>query len=506
MSRRRATEPTGRLVPYCRQSLGRRGETRETSLSIEAQAAVIADWAQNRGYVVAPPVIDHDELGSDPDRPGIAELLARTAPGDTVGVHMWDRLARGILLQESIVKRLAGRGVTVVSITQNSDPLGRQIYGVMGEEYSRQLGRRLEAVWDRRAERGHHHGQPPFGWRRAKLTEHEADDGTITIHRTGDLEPDPDEAPIVERLFALRAAGQSYADLARWAVANAPPGRLDLTNRKNLKRLLTNPVHAGAVRHNGEILWTARHTGIIGRATWDRVQSTFLQSEPRAKAVTHWLEGLIVHRCGAPMYLQTFVWRSGARSTTYQYVCANAKRTALSGPCRPPHVSVGMIKADRLARQALAADLAAAIPWRDAMRHLKAAARSEETVARRRELQRALERIDHQRDRARALWLAGSDSVETWDRDRADFDRQRAAILADLATLPDDISTDELRLAATGIRDAATAIRHADDPTLRELLTALGVVTITPTGLQIRYHRPYAAIIPTPITLPLSRP
>ena len=146
MSRRARHDPTGRLVPYCRQSLGRRGETRETSLSIEAQAAVIADWAQARGFVVAPPVIDHDELGSDPERPGIAALLARTSPGDTVGVHMWDRLARGILLQESIVKRLAARGVEVVSITQNSDPLGRQIYGVMGEEYSRQLGRRLEAV------------------------------------------------------------------------------------------------------------------------------------------------------------------------------------------------------------------------------------------------------------------------------------------------------------------------------------------------------------------------
>ncbi len=98
------------LIGYARQSRGKPGETRETSLSLESQEDEIRAWGQANGFRVERAIRDHDLVGDDAHRPGIAEMEAPTAPGVTFAVFKWDRLARDLILQETIVRgRAPGR-------------------------------------------------------------------------------------------------------------------------------------------------------------------------------------------------------------------------------------------------------------------------------------------------------------------------------------------------------------------------------------------------------------
>ena len=92
------------LIPYLRQSLARVGETRDSSLSLEAQLQIITDWGESNGYAVEPAIRDHDVRGDDPLRPGLSEMADRAQPGVTIAVYRWDRLARDVHFISGLLK------------------------------------------------------------------------------------------------------------------------------------------------------------------------------------------------------------------------------------------------------------------------------------------------------------------------------------------------------------------------------------------------------------------
>jgi len=132
--RRRDFDDLRILIPYCRQSMARPGETSDTSLSLDAQEDAVRAYGQQHGYTVERAIRDHDLKGETSERAGVAELLDRARPGVTIGVHLWDRLGRGFVL-DAIAEQIEMRGARAISITQSSDRFGRRIHAVLGAQY-----------------------------------------------------------------------------------------------------------------------------------------------------------------------------------------------------------------------------------------------------------------------------------------------------------------------------------------------------------------------------------
>ena len=88
-----------------------------------AAIAAIQKYAEQNNIAIAGSHSDEGESGNDPDRPGLAGLLASASkpdPGfDTVLISKWDRLARNLVLCAAIVKALEASGIRVVATIDN---------------------------------------------------------------------------------------------------------------------------------------------------------------------------------------------------------------------------------------------------------------------------------------------------------------------------------------------------------------------------------------------------
>jgi site-specific DNA recombinase len=149
----------------------------------------------------------------------------------------------------------------------------------------------------------------------------------------------PEEAEQVKTIFALfeqhRSAILTLADIERrgWRLKSwtrktgqfRPGGPFQ---RTSLRRLLTNVLYTGAIRHKGQ-LYPGEHPAIIEPGMWERVQelvaqdATFAQGKSRNKHQAL-LSGLLYcESCGTRM-VYSYSGRNGRRYP--YYVCLNAQR------------------------------------------------------------------------------------------------------------------------------------------------------------------------------------
>lgn len=494
MRKRVAAPPTNRVIPYLRQSLARPGETRADSLSLEAQEARIADWAERRGYTLASAVRDHDLTGDNPARPGLDELRRLAHPGDLIAVHMFDRLARDLLLQEQLVREFNGRGVDVVSISQPSDPLSRQMHGAFSEYFSRQLSERLVTVTRQRAARGNWLGsRTPFGYRRTPIL---GPDGTQL--GLGPLEPDPIEAHLVIALYQRRAAGETMLALTDWLDEIIRPRTAPSWTDGSVMYILRNPLYAGGIRLHGDISWNGTHPTLIDRDLWEAVQARRVGAWRRRPERRHWAEGLVLHTCGWHMPLEAVTPRNGRRNIYLTYRCAGINRR-----CHKPRRLIGAPVLERAVRQALAADLAVLITVPDAIAQAEAALADPDRRAEADRLRRDRARLATRLERARQLWLAGEDDITVYQRERAAIQQQLAELDAALAAFPGVIDPAALLTAAEILAAIPALLPTLGDESLRTILTDLGTILVTPTGVRLTYHAPYHHLIPDPIEIPV---
>ena len=114
----RAPEPR-RAVIYTR--VARADQDSEKVMA--AEIAAIRKYAEQNDIEIGGSYSDEGESGNDPDRPGLAGLLAEASkpdPGfDTVLIRKWDRLARNLVLCAAIVKALEASGIRVVATIGN---------------------------------------------------------------------------------------------------------------------------------------------------------------------------------------------------------------------------------------------------------------------------------------------------------------------------------------------------------------------------------------------------
>lgn len=165
------------------------------------QTLAIRKYAAEHGYEITKEFRDEGVSGTKDleDRPALTDLVATIVSNGakTVIIEKLDRLARDLMVQETIIGDLKRRGIQIVSVAEpdllSDDPtrkLLRQMMGAIAEYEKTIIVARLRGARKRMKARGERcEGQKPYGFR-------------------------PGEAETVERIRDLRAAGYTYAGIA----------------------------------------------------------------------------------------------------------------------------------------------------------------------------------------------------------------------------------------------------------------------------------------------------
>jgi DNA invertase Pin-like site-specific DNA recombinase len=207
-----AVQRKTKVVGYLRVSTDAQAEH---GFGLEIQEAAIRDWARREGVVVVGLYTDAGVSGSNglDGREGLPAAMAALRSGRAAGIVVYrlDRLARDLVLQETLLNEVRRMGCAVHSTTGGEaayladdpeDPSRRLIRQILGavSEYERSLislrlrsGRRSKA-----ANGGFAYGSPPFGW--------ESIDGTLVEVAS--------EQQIIERMRSLHAGGRSVRGIA----------------------------------------------------------------------------------------------------------------------------------------------------------------------------------------------------------------------------------------------------------------------------------------------------
>lgn len=482
-----------RYLGYCRQSITR-GDA-DDSLSLIGQERAIRQMiAASGGVLLEPMIIDADERGNDPHRPGLKLLIERaeTERPDAIAVYAVSRFARDNWLAESVWRRLlqTNKGLIFRSVTepQAQDDLVRGILGVISQAERKRMGAFLASAFAERARQGKPHGKAPYGY---------------TKDADGRLIVDEDAAPVVRAIFDRYDDGWSLRRIARWLTEDQHQ-----TDRRwkpmILQYVLRSPAMIGTIKTGG-IETPDAHEPIIDRAQWDRVQTRLDERRyHRTKQASSWLEGLMVCGCGATMRLVANVKPTGVKP---QFRCAASPW--LDAATRSPGVplctwsprSITSVKAERLTGDALTRDLAAMLDWSEVVARLDAEYRAGQKgrLKERSALERQIARLADQRDRLLTLYTRGSLDVPRWEAEDAALDAQISAARAALDALPEPPDATHLRAVAEtlgGFRAALPAMLDADPMGARRLLQAVGAtVQLAPGGLVIRWPEPYRAFL-----------
>ncbi|OBF96339.1 hypothetical protein A5773_13000 [Mycobacterium sp. 852014-52450_SCH5900713] len=208
-----------RVVAYVRVSSAHQAE----AYGPEVQRAAIRKWAKVNGHKLVSWQTDVISGASElRDRAGWCEAAALVKSGEAEGVVVarLDRLARDVMVQELLLRRLSDLGGIVLSTRESEDellngaskdPSRKLIRVICGaiSEYDREMTvDRLAAGRQAKAARGGHaHGALPYGYRSVK----------------GKLVPVPAEQRALGRMKELAGQGASTRRIARVLTAEGHP-------------------------------------------------------------------------------------------------------------------------------------------------------------------------------------------------------------------------------------------------------------------------------------------
>jgi site-specific DNA recombinase len=325
-----------RCAIYTRKSTEEGLEQDFSSLDAQREAAEAFIQSQRReGWVTLPERYDDGGFtGANMDRPALQRLLTAVDAGevDCVVVYKVDRLSRSLLDFTRILSQFEKRLVSFVAVTQQfntSTSLGRLTLNILLSfaQFERELiGERTRDKMSAARKKGKWVGGCP-------VLGYDVDPGG------GRLIVNEDEAERVRAIFALfeetGSARQTLAEIERrgWRLKSwtrktgefrvGGPFTLD-----TLRRLLTNILYTGAVRHKGQV-YPGEHAAILEPRQWERVQSLV----PQAPAVARGgfrnqhralLHGLLQCECCAAPMVYSYAAKGGRRYPCY--VCRNAQQ------------------------------------------------------------------------------------------------------------------------------------------------------------------------------------
>jgi DNA invertase Pin-like site-specific DNA recombinase len=446
--------------------------------------------ARQDAVILEPVIVDPDEKGWDPNRPGIAELIRRVEAErpDIVAVYAVSRFARDNWLQESIWRRLKAINpdIRFVSATEPhaEDDLVRGLLGVISQAERQRMGAFLSSAFRERARRGLPHGRTPYGYRKGG-------DGRLVV--------DDDAARDVRDIVEDIEAGRSLWWIARRLNAEHAGGRNWEPNI--VRNTVRSPAIAGGVKCADVLTWGA-HDAIIGRDRWERVNRILTERRPiRTKQAHSWLEGLIVCGCGAPMHL---VWLRPRSGNAYgQFRCSASptledfQRPKRYPVCEVRPRNIAQTKAERLTLVSVSAALSALVDPHVAYEYATALWRAQERAQgqTRAALERRIAGVERERDRLLILYRRATLDVDRWEAADAELAGRLAGLRAELAALPEPPSL----AAITATHGALTALADAlavDPAQCRRVLVRLeATVQRTAEGVRVVWPEAVAALL-----------
>ena len=286
-------------------------------------------------------------------RPRLQELLRRVESPKVKAIVVKDtsRLSRGdledigylvkILRHTNTMVITLDRGLYDLNNERDRDDFKREL--MRGNEYLEYAKKVMNLGRLASVKAGNYIGsEAPYGFRKISYKE-----GKITCHT---LEPIPEEAEVVKRIFEMYASGIGFTRIADALDAEHIPGPTGGTwNVYGFGAMLSNVHYLGKVKwfhkkvtlqvKDGEVvesrarakdylIFEGKHPAIISQELWDAVQDRRgkIPKNTKAKNQTNPLAGLVYCKvCGKAMVARRYNDKNGKERCAPRVLCQNRK-------------------------------------------------------------------------------------------------------------------------------------------------------------------------------------
>ena len=360
------TEKTYNVGIYCR--LSNDDERDGESVSIENQKLLLQSYVRQMGWNEIDVYIDDGYTGTNFNRPGVQRLIedAKAKRINLILVKDLSRFGRNYIeigqytdyLFPSIGCRFVALNNGVDTESNNGSTDVMCFLNLFNEFYSRDTSKKVKAVKRACAENGKFMGTyPAYGYKRDNEDKHH-------------LVIDEDTAPIVRRIFSMRATGMGFTGIAAQLNEEGipSPGMLYYQRRgkadprrvnhkwagETVKHLIRNEVYignmvqgkTGTVSYKNKKLiskpedeWIrveGTHEPIISQEIWDTVQSID-QKRVRKNAASDGIRSVFTGlvycaECGFKMrnHTEKFTYKDGSPGRYSSFICGNYARSGKS--------------------------------------------------------------------------------------------------------------------------------------------------------------------------------
>ncbi len=284
--------------------------------------------------------VDRAITGRTMHRPAFNQMLEAAEQGefDRLILYRFDRIGRSAHTH-AVVSDLEDMGIEVISTAEGKDALTRGISLVVGESFSRHLGKR---IYDSQLLRFSKHqwtgGPPPFGYRTEKREGHQylivdpEESKTVRFVIDTYLGSTAGVKEIARRLreknYGTRhGAPWSFTTVRQILINTASKGEIHFGKKRMKRNKATGrrvPVYNDASTHK---VYTDESLRIITDQEWDRVQAK-MNSRAQNRGITRArrcirpFSGLIHCECCGSLY---YAQRDG-RTGRYYYTCSTCQR------------------------------------------------------------------------------------------------------------------------------------------------------------------------------------
>ncbi len=406
-------------VIYARVS----SKDQEDGFSIPAQLKLLREYAAKQGFKIAHEFVDV-ETAKCAGRKQFGEMVRffeKNAACRVVIVEKTDRLYRNfrdcVTLEDLEVEiHLPKEGQVIGKESKSQTKLVHGIQLVIARNYIENLREEVKKGLREKAAQGLYPGRAPFGYQNNK--------------ETHNIEPHPENARVIERMFQLYATGQ-YPLAALRKVIKTETGRM--WPKSHLQRMLKNPIYCGLFVWDGKT-HQGKHTPLVSAQLFAQVQEVF-RSFNRTRWRKHEFAFTGLLRCAFDDCMVT------AEIQKQKYVYYHCTR--FRGKCALPYMreeelsqNLGQILQDIYIPDDVLTDLEKGLT--EDQRRLQSNKKEQ-----REKLQQRLTTVRTRIDQAYMDKLDGTISAEFWQRKTAEWHMEEQQVLMALQGL-EQASSDSL--------------------------------------------------------------
>ena len=333
-----------KVALYARVSSDRQ----DVDLSITAQLKALREYAQRQDSLIVKEYVDEAESGRTSQRPVFQHMIrdARRDPKPFETILVWklSRFARN--REDSLVYKalLRKQGVRLVSINEPFDdsPTGKLMEAIvesLDEFYSANLGQEVTRGMREAASRGFYvMSAAPYGYRRVKVKDGKKERAS--------LQPDPNTAPTVRRIFSLFLQGSGLVEVVRALNHEGIPSPKGLRWKKmTIYNTLVNEAYIGTLvwgkNQNSPVRAEGAWEALVDGDSFHRANALlkkrgFAVQHPRRTASQYLLSGLA--KCGSCG--KALIGQDAKGGKFGYYVCGSLMKRG-AGACDTPYLPKG---------------------------------------------------------------------------------------------------------------------------------------------------------------------